>query len=133
MNNPNEATGAQRAGWAATVGTAIALQWAVILALAAVAWLWKGNVGAVSLFLGGASVALPNSVLAAWLTIRVQRFGGAGIAALLGGELFKLGMTIALLVAVVRGNPGISWLALIIGLVAALKAQWLALWFTRRM
>lgn len=133
MNNPTEANGAQRAGWAATVGTAIALQWAVVLGLAAVAWIWKGNVGAVSLFLGGASVALPNSLLAAWLTARVQRFGGAGVTAMLGGELMKLGMTIALLVAVVRANPGISWLALLIGLVAALKAQWLALWVTRRM
>ena len=131
MTNPNSADGTQRAGWAATVGTAIALQWSVIGVLAALAWLWKGNAGAVSLLLGGGCVAVPNTLLAAWLTARVRRFGGAGAAALMGGELLKLGMTVALLVAAVRGNPGIVWLALIVGVVGALKAQWLALWMTR--
>lgn len=132
MTIPNEAPGAQRAGWAATVGTAIALQWGVVLALCAVAWILAGTVGAVSVLVGGAGVALPNTLLAAWLTARVVRYGGAGAAALLGGELLKLGMTVALLFAMVRANPGVSWLALIIGVIGALKAQWLALWFTRK-
>lgn len=131
MNYPMEVTGQQRAGWAATVGTAITLQWGVIALLAAIAWLWKGNAGAASLVFGGASVALPNSVLAAWLTVRLQQFGGAGVAALLGGELAKLGFTVALLAAAPGMLGEVSWLALVIGVVAALKAQWLALWMTR--
>jgi hypothetical protein len=41
-------------------------------------------------------------------------------------------MTIALLVIVVVAlKPHVAWLALIVGVVAALKAQWLAVWFTR--
>ena len=129
---PLGSTGVQRARWGATVGKAVALQWAVVLLLALVAWLWVGATGAKSLLWGGVAVALPNALLALWLTLRMVRYGSAGMTALLGGELLKLGMTIALLVIVVKAlNPHIAWLALIIGVVAALKAQWLAVWFTR--
>jgi ATP synthase protein I len=127
--NPN---GAQRAAWRATVGTAIALQWVVILLLAGVAWFVSGTGGAQSLLLGGVAVAAPNAVLAAWLTLRLYRVGTVGVASMLAGELLKLGMTVTLLVAVVVAlKPQIVWLALIVGVVAALKAQWLAVWFTR--
>lgn len=133
MNIPNLQEGAQRASWDATVGTTVALQWAVILGLAGVAWVWSGEGGARSLFLGGATVALPNTVLALWLTLRVHQGVTSGVVAVMMGELLKLGATIALLVAVaVRLKADVSWLALIIGVIAALKAQWLALWFTRR-
>lgn len=128
---PPATTGAQRAGWRTTVGFAIALQWTVILALAGVAWLW-GAVAAQSLLFGGAAVALPNALLAAWLTLRLYRTGAVGVASMLAGELLKLGTTIALLVIGVGAlKPEISWLALLVGVVAALKAQWLAVWFTR--
>lgn len=50
----------------------------------------------------------------------------------MAGELLKMGLTIALLVLmVVQLKPALSWLALIVGVIAALKAQWLALWVTR--
>ena len=127
-----ETTEAQRAAWKATVGKAVALQWLVILVLAAAAWLGFSGVSAQSLLAGGVAVALPNALLAAWLTLRLHRAGTVGVAAMLGGELLKLGMTIALLVIVVGAlKPQIAWLALIVGVVAALKAQWLAVWFTR--
>jgi ATP synthase protein I len=123
--------GAQRASWRATVGIAIALQWAVILVLAGIAWIW-GAAAARSLLLGGAAVALPNTLLALWLTLRLYRSGAVGMTSMLAGEMLKLGTTIALLVIVVAAlKPGIAWLALIVGVVAALKAQWLAVWFTR--
>jgi ATP synthase protein I len=128
---PTVTAGTQRAGWRTTVGFAIALQWTVILALAGVAWLW-GAVAARSLLAGGAAVALPNALLAAWLTLRLYRTGAVGMASMLAGELAKLGTTIALLVIAVGAlKPEISWLALLVGVVAALKAQWLAVWFTR--
>jgi F0F1-type ATP synthase assembly protein I len=133
MNIPAVSEGAQRGSWAATVGTAVALQWVVILALAGMAFIWGGNKSAMSLLAGGACVALPNALFAAWLTLRMRRGGAAGPAAMLGGELAKLGLTIALLVFVVKGNPGVAWLALIVGVIGALKAQWLALWFTRNL
>ncbi len=127
---PADSAGAQ-ASWRTTVGIAIALQWAVILVFSGVAWIW-GDRAAQSLLLGGAAVAVPNALLAAWLTLRLHRSGSVGVAGMLGGELLKLGMTIALLVIVVRAlGAEVAWLALIVGVVAALKAQWLAVWFTR--
>lgn len=131
LDIPADSTGAQRAGWRTTVGIAIALQWAVILALSGIAWIW-GERAAQSLLLGGAAVALPNALLALWLTLRLYRRGTVGMASMLAGELLKLGMTIALLVIVVGAlKSQVAWLALIVGVVAALKAQWLAVWFTR--
>jgi len=132
VNIPAESTGAQRARWDATVGMAVAVQWAVILFLSGIAWIGFGDVSAQSLLSGGAAVALPNALLALWLTLRLRRAGNVGMAAMLGGELLKLGMTIALLAVVVGAlRPQIAWLGLIVGVVAALKAQWLAVWVTR--
>ena len=129
---PPDSIGAQKAAWGATVGKAIALQWAVVLLLAGIAWVWFGVRSAQSLLLGGAAVALPNALLALWLTLRLYRTGAVGMVSMLAGELLKLGVTIALLVIVVGAlKPQVVWLALIIGVVAALKAQWLAVWFTR--
>lgn len=125
-------TAAQRAAWGATVGKTIALQWAVILLFAGVAWAWSGTGGAVSLLLGGAAVAVPNALLALWLTARLYRTGAVGVTSMLAGELLKLGLTIALLALIGTAlRPHLAWLALIVGVVAALKAQWLAVWFTR--
>ena len=125
-------TGAQRAAWGATVGKTIALQWVVILLCSGIAGAVAGARGAQSALAGGAAVAVPNALLALWLTLRLYRVGTVGIASMLGGELLKLGMTITLLVVVVVAlKPHIAWLALIVGVVAALKAQWLAVWFTR--
>lgn len=121
-----------RTGWGATVGTTIALQWLVVLSLASVAWLWSGA-SAKSLLAGGAAVALPNSALALWLTLRMRRTGSAGAYAMMTGEVLKLCLTLALLtVAAARLKPDLVFLALLIGVVGALKAQWLALWVTRR-
>ena len=123
----------QQTTWGATVGTAIALQWGVVLALAGIAWLVSGQIAATSLFFGGAAVAFPNTVLASWLTLRVVKTGSAGAAAMMFGEILKIALTISLLVmVVVRLKPDVSWPALIVGVVGALKAQWLALWVTRR-
>ena len=120
------------AGWWSVVGKTILLQWVVILILAAAAWLLSGIAGAVSLVLGGAAVAVPNTLLALWLTIRVHRVGSLSTAALLFGELLKLGLTLALLaIFVAKFRHVLIWPALIVGVIGALKAQWLALWATR--
>ena len=78
-------------------------------------------------------MAAPNTVLALWLTLRVRQSGTAGAVAMMMGEMLKLCCTLALLVMmVVKLKPELSWLALIAGVLGALKAQWLALWVTRR-
>ena len=129
---PVDTSGAQRTAWNATVGRTIALQWAVILLLAGVALVAFGTGSAKSLLLGGVAVALPNALLALWLTARLYRVGTVGVVSMFAGEMLKLGMTIALLtIVVVALKPQVAWLALIVGVVAALKAQWLAVWFTR--
>jgi ATP synthase protein I len=121
-----------RSGWGAVVGRTIALQWAVILILAIAAWIWAAEAGAVSLLVGGAAVAVPNALLALWLTIRIQRVGTLATTALLVGELLKLGLTLALLAILVAAyRHAMVWPAFIVGVVGALKAQWLALWYTR--
>ena len=122
----------QQSTWGATVGTAIALQWGVVLALSCIALL-GGWVAARSLLCGGAAVAIPNTVLALWLTLRVMKTGDAGAAAMMFGEILKIASTVSILVmVVVRLKPDLSWPALIVGVIGALKAQWLALWVTRR-
>jgi ATP synthase protein I len=132
MDIPADSTGTRRAGWGATAGTVVALQWAVILGLSLVAWFGFGRLAGLSLLFGGGAVALPNALLALWLTVRLLRAGPVGVVGMLGGELLKLGLTIVLLaVGVSAYRAQIAWIALIVGVVAALKAQWLALWFTR--
>ncbi len=129
---PVDQVGARRTAWNATVGKTIALQWAVILLFAGVAWIGFGTGSAKSLLLGGVAVALPNALLALWLTARLYRVGTVGVVSMFAGEMLKLGMTVALLTTVVVAlKPQVAWLALIVGVVAALKAQWLAVWFTR--
>ena len=124
---------AQMTGWKNTVGTAIAMQWAFVTIFAVAAWLLGGESVARSLFCGGAAVALPNAVLALWLTLRLRSKGAVGAAGMMGGELLKLIFTLgAILLVAVRLKPELSWLAMLTGVVVALKAQWVALWVTRR-
>jgi F0F1-type ATP synthase assembly protein I len=133
MSTPADIAEARRASWGATVGTAVGLQWLLVLILTGVTWIWSGEKAGWFLFLGGAAVALPNSVLALWLTLRVHRVGTVGVVAMFVGEFVKLWGTIALLVVVVvKNKPDLAMLPLIIGVIVALKAQWLALWVTRR-
>ena len=53
-------------------------------------------------------------------------------AAMLGGEMLKLVLTGGLMVIVATQLKPLNWIALIVGVIAGLKAQWLALWFTRK-
>lgn len=122
----------QQAIWGATIRKAVVLQWGVILALAGGAWLLAGQVATWSLLCGGTAVALPNTMLALWLLTRMHYTGMTGAAAIMRGEVLKLGLTTALLVVAASLRPELSWPALLVGLVGALKAQWLALWMTRR-
>jgi F0F1-type ATP synthase assembly protein I len=55
-------------------------------------------------------------------------------AAMLLGEILKLGLTLAMLAILIRQwLPAIVWWALLAGIIGALKAQWLAVWATREM
>lgn len=133
-NIPAGSAGPQGATWRRTVGTTIALQWAVILGLALLAWMLAGDRAGRSLLLGGAAVAVPNALLAFWLTLRMGRSGAVGVVGMFAGELAKLALTLALLVMVIaQWRASLVWPGFLVGVIGALKAQWLALWFTRRM
>ena len=54
------------------------------------------------------------------------------MGALLAGEGAKLMLVFSALYGAVRlMGPELAWPAFITGILVALKAQWLALWFTR--
>lgn len=111
----------------------IGLQWGFVLIAAGLAWLVAGAVAGRSALLGGAAVALPNALFASWLAMRMHVASAASAPMLFAGEMFKLGLTLILLVAVARQPQELlSWPALLVGLFVALKGHWLALLLTRR-
>jgi ATP synthase protein I len=107
----------------------IGAQVAVGLLVAGGAWIWTQRIGAaVSGFYGAMAVAIP----AALFVRGVRRAGVAGAqsAAMLRffvWEMIKIGLTVALLAAAPWLIEGINWLALVAGVVAAMKMYWVAL------
>jgi ATP synthase protein I len=99
----------------------ILLQCAVVLAASVMMMPWLGSNGAVSALLGGLSYLLPNTIFVLRLQI-ASASGQASAATFFVGELFKVVATVALL-AVAQAYFEVHWLALLIGLFAALKAN----------
>lgn len=99
------------------------------LLVAGIAWGWTGRSSAgISALYGAMAVAVP----AALFVRGVMRGSQAGheSAALLRffvWELIKLALTIAFLAAAPWVVGGLSWLALLAGVVAAMKMYWVAL------
>jgi ATP synthase protein I len=109
----------------------VAGQLAVGLVAALVAWALTGrqDVGW-SLAYGALAVALPAAVFARGLTGRISSIN-AGTAAVgfLLWEMVKIALTLAMLAMAPRVVAGLSWPALLIGLVLAMKVYWVALAF----
>ena len=112
----------------------VAGQAGVGVVAALVAWLLTGkqNVGW-SVAYGALAVLVPAAVFARGLTGRFSSLN-AGTAAVgfLAWEMVKIALTIAMLMAAPRLVPGLSWPALLIGLILAMKVYWLALAFAPR-
>ncbi len=93
---------------------------------ACVAWAVSGNQGVGwSVLYGACAVAGPAGFYARALA------RGIGASFLLW-ELVKIGLTVALLAAAPKLVPGLSWLALLVGVVLATQMYWVALAVTRR-
>lgn len=92
----------------------------VVLASLAVFPFW-GVQGAVSVVLGGAAYAVPNALFVVRLRL-ASASGKASAVTFFVGELLKVLATIALL-AMAHRWVDVQWLALLIGLFAALKAN----------
>lgn len=112
----------------------VAGQAAVGLVAALAAWALTGrqNVGW-SVAYGALAVVVPAAVFARGLTGRFSSLN-AGTAAVgfLVWEMVKIALTLAMLVVAPRLVPGLSWPALLVGLVLAMKVYWVALAFSPR-
>jgi len=109
----------------------VAGQAGVGLLAALLAWglTGKQNVGW-SLGYGALAVLLPAAVFARGLTGRISSLNAVSAAAgFLVWEMVKVALTIAMLLAAPRLVVGLSWPALLVGLVLAMKVYWVALAF----
>lgn len=110
---------------------AVGLQVATVALLALIAGVGFDWTSAKFLVLGGAAAIIPNGLFALRLASHRGKAPESYPAVFFLGEFAKIGLTIALLVLVVRSFESVSGLALMIGLIAALKAPLLALLIAR--
>jgi ATP synthase protein I len=82
-------------------------------------WAWSVGYGVLS-------VVVPAALFARAMARR-RTSAGAAVAGLFGWELVKIVVTVAMLAAAPRLVPGLSWLALLAGMVVTMKAYWIAL------
>ena len=92
------------------------------LLVAGLAWIWAGQHSAVSAGLGGAVIVVPNLLLALRLWA-AARSGKVSVGGVLVGEFIKVAATLALLVMVAGAYRDLHWLALLAGMIVALKAN----------
>lgn len=106
----------------------VAVQALAGLVVALLAWWVTGRaIVGWSAGYGALAVVLPAALFARG--VARQRPGGAGAAmvGIFGWELVKLVLCIAMLAAAPKLIPGLSWLALLAGLIVVMKTYWIAL------
>ena len=117
--------------WTPALVITVGLQWGIVLTCSALGWLIDFDT-ARSLLVGGAAVALPNAVLAGYLWLKARQVRALSAATFLAGEMLKLVGTLMVLYLAARWmGANMVWPALVIGVIVALKGQWVAVWFTR--
>ena len=99
------------------------------LIVAGIAWMWTGRpVAGVSALYGALAVAIPAALFVRGAMRGTQ--AGHPSAAMLRffvWELIKLALTVAFLAAAPWVIGDLSWLAMLAGIVAAMKMYWVAL------
>ena len=114
--------------------------WRVVVAqaligflLAVVVWFVTGRVAAVcSVVYGALAVIVPAALFARGLTSRVASVNaGAAVFGFFLWEMVKIGLTVAMLFAAPRLVNGLSWPAMLVGLVVTMKVYWVALGLRR--
>jgi len=97
------------------------------IAVALLAWLVAGKPHvAWSAAYGALAVVIPAALFARGMA-RQRASAGAVLVGLMGWELVKIAMTVAMLAAASRLVPELSWLALLVGMVVTMKTYWIAL------
>jgi len=100
----------------------VLVQLTTCIVAAAIAALVAGIPAMWSLLLGGLSCVLPNALFALRLFANAQKLGAANPMSFFIGEFIKIALTLALLGASAWLYRDLNWLALIIGLIVALKS-----------
>lgn len=115
--------------WWVVAGQAVV---GLVVALAAWALTGRQNVGW-SAGYGALAVVIPAAIFARGLTGRFSSLN-AGTAAVgfLVWEMVKIASTVAMLAAAPRLVADLSWPALLVGLVLAMKVYWIALAYSPR-
>ncbi len=107
----------------AVVGLVCVLLWSVFAGVGPKAW---------SALYGAIAVVAPNALMAWGATRRTVTNAGAALLALMFWELIKILLVIAILVAVIKRVPDLSWPAMLLTLILCLKVNWLVpLWWGR--
>jgi ATP synthase protein I len=81
--------------------------------------------------LGGMAAVIPNALFALRLALQRGRTPESYPAVFFLGEFAKIGLTVGLLAWLVLAMPDVNWLALVLGLIVALKAPLFALLVAR--
>jgi len=122
-----------RGPWAAAVIGTLKIQILVIGALCTALWAAAGMRYALACAASGAAILLPHFVTGLVLWMRAALIGQISVVVLMGSEGLKLLLIIASLFGARRWlGPDLAWGGFITGVIGALVAQWLALWFTRK-
>lgn len=101
----------------------IGLQALAVTVVAVFAALLGGQAAAFSALLGGTVCVVPNALFALNLFWVRDKAAGLGVLAVLVGEFVKVSLTIALLALIVMLYQDVVWVAVIVAVIAALKAQ----------
>jgi ATP synthase protein I len=103
----------------AVVGVVVALLAGLLSGRQAVAW---------SALYGAAAVVLPAALMARGMTSPLSSVTlGASAVSFMLWEFVKIAVSVAMLVLAPKVVPGLSWLALLAGLVVCMKVYWFAL------
>lgn len=101
--------------------------------VALLAWLIGGLDAGWSALAGSAAYFVPNFLFALRLFLATFRSGGSSALVFLAGEFLKVGAAVGLLWLLAHvGGERVVWLAVIAGLIAALKGYMLVLMFGKR-
>ena len=81
--------------------------------------------------LGGAAAIIPNGLFALRLAANRGRTAESYPVVFFLGEFAKIGLTVALIALIVKSFESLNWLAMLIGLIAALQVPLIALLWAR--
>ncbi len=98
-----------------------------------VAWMLFGGLIAKSVSWGVLAVVFPAALFARGLTGQFARANpGAAVLSFFVWELVKILVTVGVLLTAHRLVDGLSWPAMLVGLIITIKVYWLALAFKRK-